>query len=100
MYGPCANLLLANGIAVTSHAGMVQAHFDSVDARGSHCMIDMIQPVDSLRMQRDPRKNRESIGRWRPTVQQTPPSPRAGKGPDTSGAPRRDAPPSACPLSR
>ena len=62
MYGPCANLLLANGIAVTSHAGMVQAHFDSVDARGSHCMIDMIQPVDSLRMQRDLRKN-EAIDR-------------------------------------
>jgi hypothetical protein len=80
VYGPCTNLLLANGIAVTSHAGVVQAHFDFVDARGFHCMIDTIQPIDSLRMQRDLRKKRESIGQPRPTAQQAPPSPRAGEG--------------------
>ena len=56
MYKPCANLLFANGIAVTNHAGVVQAHFDVVDARGFHCMIDTIRPIDDLRMQRDLRK--------------------------------------------
>jgi hypothetical protein len=56
VHKPCANLLFANGIAVTSHAGVVQAHFDFVDARGFHCMIDTIQPLDVLRMQRDRHK--------------------------------------------
>ncbi len=56
VYKPCTNLLFANGIAVTSHAGVVQAHFDFVDARGFHCMIDTIQPIDDLRMQRDLRE--------------------------------------------
>ncbi len=59
VYKPCPNLLSTNTIAVTSHAGVVQAHFNFVDdARGFHCMIDTIQPIDYRRMQRNLRRKK------------------------------------------
>ncbi len=55
---PCTNLLFANGIALTSHANVVQTHFDFVDARGFHCMIERIQPLDFHRARRAPHGSR------------------------------------------
>ena len=53
---PCPDLMLANGIAVTSAIDIVHAGADYVIARGFHCEIKTIQPVDYLAMQRAARR--------------------------------------------
>ncbi|MGH8289669.1 MAG: DUF6491 family protein [Steroidobacteraceae bacterium] len=49
---PCPDLMLANGIAITSTIDTVHAHADYVIARGFHCEISTIQPIDYLAMRR------------------------------------------------
>ncbi|MGH8294866.1 MAG: DUF6491 family protein [Steroidobacteraceae bacterium] len=57
---PCPNLMLANGIRITSTMNTVRARTDYVIARGRHCEIQKIQPVHYLRMQRDLRQKRQA----------------------------------------
>ena len=45
-----------NGPGAAQTRVLDEHQFDFVDARGFHCMIDTIQPIDDLRMQRDLRK--------------------------------------------
>jgi Family of unknown function (DUF6491) len=49
---PCPDLMLANGIAITSTIDTVHARADYVIARGFHCEIQTIQPIDYLAMRR------------------------------------------------
>ena len=49
---PCPNLMLANGLGITSTIDTVRAHTNYVIAQGYHCEIKTIQPVDYLAMQR------------------------------------------------
>jgi hypothetical protein len=53
---PCPNLMLANGIGITSSLDIVRARADYVIARGFHCEIQTIQPVDYLAMQHAPQR--------------------------------------------
>lgn len=57
---PCADLMFARRIGLTSTADTVYAHFDAVRTEGWRCMIDTIQPVDYRRMQHDLREASKS----------------------------------------
>src|SRR5579872_2826373 len=56
VFKPCTDLMFARRIGLTSTADSVYAHFDHVRADGWTCIINTIQPVDYLRMQRDERE--------------------------------------------
>lgn len=57
---PCPNLMLANGIRITSTLSTVRTHTDYVIARGRHCEIQKIQPVHYRQMQGDLRQKRQA----------------------------------------
>lgn len=50
---PCPNLMVASHVGISSSAGTVFAHADRVFAQGRTCVIQTIQPVNYLQMQRD-----------------------------------------------
>ena len=60
VFHPCTDLMFARRIGLTSTADTVYAHFDDITAEGWRCIINTIQPVDYLRMQRDLREQHEA----------------------------------------
>ena len=60
VFPPCTDLMFAHRIGLSSTADTVYAHFDSVRAEGWQCIIDTIQPVDYLRMEREMRRQHQA----------------------------------------